>query len=106
MLKRRMGDITTLYPKPKATLLNMAPCPLWNNWDSRFHSTLIEGSETSLSTILAYIDINPVRAGIVDDPKDYKWSGYDSALSGDNDAMLGIARIYSPDAKISSLKKA
>jgi hypothetical protein len=24
----------------------------------------------------AYIDLNPVRAGLVKDPKDYRWCGY------------------------------
>ena len=31
----------------------------------------------------AYIDLNPVRAGICDDPADYRWSSYGEALGGD-----------------------
>jgi len=30
-------------------------------WDQRFKSLLIEGSEHALSTIAAYIDLNPLR---------------------------------------------
>ena len=30
----------------------------------------------------AYIDLNPVRAGIVDDPADYRWSSYGEAVGG------------------------
>jgi len=28
----------------------------------------------------AYIDLNPVRAGVVDDPADYRWSSYGEAV--------------------------
>ncbi|YCM46886.1 hypothetical protein V2O64_25555 (plasmid) [Verrucomicrobiaceae bacterium 227] len=37
----------------------------------------------------AYIDLNPVRAGLVDDPKDYRWCGYAEALDGSKRARRG-----------------
>jgi REP element-mobilizing transposase RayT len=45
-------------------------------WEERFKSILVEGSENALITMAAYIDLNPVRAGIVRDPKDYRYGGY------------------------------
>jgi hypothetical protein len=42
-------------------------------WESRFKSVLVEEGEAA-KTIAAYIDLNPVRAGIVEDPADYRWS--------------------------------
>jgi hypothetical protein len=30
----------------------------------------------------AYIDLNPVRAGMVEDPADYRWSSYGEAVGG------------------------
>lgn len=30
----------------------------------------------------AYIDLNPVRAGVCADPADYRWSGYGEAVGG------------------------
>jgi len=51
-------------------------------WEHRFRSVLVEGDERALLTIAAYIDLNPVRAGIVTDPKDYRWSGYGEAVAG------------------------
>ncbi|MEN9974176.1 MAG: hypothetical protein RLZZ282_182 [Verrucomicrobiota bacterium] len=33
-------------------------------------------------TICAYIDLNPVRAGMVKDPADYRWSSYGEAIGG------------------------
>ena len=44
-------------------------------WAERFKSTVVEGREAALRVTAAYIDLNPVRAGIVEDPKDYRWSG-------------------------------
>ena len=37
-----------------------------------------------------YIDLNPVRAGIVTDPKDYRWSGYGEAVAGKEAARTGL----------------
>jgi hypothetical protein len=33
-------------------------------------------------TMAAYIDLNPVRAGMVTDPADYRWSSYGEAIGG------------------------
>jgi hypothetical protein len=41
-------------------------------------------------TVAAYIDLNPVRAGIVGDPKDYRWSGYGEAVAGISVAREGL----------------
>ncbi len=41
----------------------------------------------------AYIDLNPVRAGIVSDPRGYRWSGYAEAASGGIRARSGLARV-------------
>jgi hypothetical protein len=49
-------------------------------WAERFKSVLIEDEGFTLSTVAAYIDLNPVRAKLVDDPKDYRWCGYAEAL--------------------------
>lgn len=57
-------------------------------WEGRFKSVLVEGRELSLLTVAAYIDLNPVRAGLVEKPEDYRWSGYAEALSGARGAKL------------------
>ena len=51
-------------------------------WEERFKSVLVEGVGRGLATMAAYIDLNPVRAGLVEDPKDYRWCGYGEALGG------------------------
>ena len=41
-------------------------------WGDRFKSVIIERGEALLNC-LAYIDLNPVRAGLVERPEDYRW---------------------------------
>jgi len=45
--------------------------------------------------VAAYIDLNPVRAGMVKDPADYRWSSYGAAVEGDSAARAGLARLWS-----------
>ncbi len=51
-------------------------------WEDRFRSVLVQGEGQALRTMAAYIDLNPVRAGICEDPKDYRWCGYAEAVGG------------------------
>ena len=50
-------------------------------WEERFKSVIVE-SGTAARTMAAYIDLNPVRAGMVADPADYRWSSYGEAVGG------------------------
>ena len=50
-------------------------------WEERFKSVIVE-SGTAARTMAAYIDLNPVRAGMVSDPADYRWSSYGEAVGG------------------------
>ena len=50
-------------------------------WESRFRSVIVEDG-LAARTMAAYIDLNPVRAGTVDDPADYRWSSYGEAVGG------------------------
>lgn len=42
-------------------------------WGDRFKSVIVDQGET-LVNCLAYIDLNPLRAGLVDRPEDYRWN--------------------------------
>lgn len=44
-------------------------------WEDRYHATAIESGE-HLWRCLVYVDLNMVRAGVVDHPSQWKWSGY------------------------------
>ena len=61
-------------------------------WMDRFKSVLVEGQGEALRTMAAYIDLNPVRAGLVKDPKDYRWCGYAEALGGSRRAQRGLCK--------------
>jgi hypothetical protein len=50
-------------------------------WEERFKSVIVE-SGIAARTMAAYIDLNPVRAGMVEDPADYRWSSYGEAIGG------------------------
>lgn len=44
-------------------------------WEGRFKSCLVQ-EETYLIQLYRYIELNPVRAGMVEQPSDYVWSSY------------------------------
>ena len=50
-------------------------------WEERYKSVIVE-SGTAARTMAAYIDLNPVRAGMVEDPAEYRWSSYGEAVGG------------------------
>ena len=50
-------------------------------WEDRFKSVIVE-SGIAARTMAAYIDLNPVRAGMVADPAGYRWSSYGEAVGG------------------------
>jgi len=44
-------------------------------WEGRYKSTVIQ-TDRYLMACMAYIDLNPVRAGLVSTPQDYPWSSH------------------------------
>lgn len=82
VLKQRFSAIYNRRNHRKGTL-----------WEERFKSVLVEGEGRALVTMAAYIDLNPVRARLVSDPKDYRWSGYGEAVAGRPEAQEGPRRI-------------
>jgi len=63
-------------------------------WAERFKSVLVEGRGNPLQTMAAYIDLNPVRAGMVGDPKDYRFCGYAEAVASSGLARKGLCQIW------------
>ena len=57
-------------------------------WGDRFKSVIVEKGET-LINCLAYIDLNPLRAGIVERPEEYRWNsiGYHMQTSNKNNFL-------------------
>jgi len=65
-----------------------------NLWEDRFRSVVVEGDEHALMTIAAYIDLNPIRAGMVHDPAEYRWCGYGEAVCGKKVARRNLAMMH------------
>ena len=89
----RMGDVSDFMKEFKQRFSR------WYNrqherfgtlWAERFKSVLVEDQPSVVEAVAAYIDLNPVRAGLVEDPKDYRFCGYASALAGNKKAQEGI----------------
>jgi hypothetical protein len=62
-------------------------------WDGRYRSVVVEGNPLALLSVAAYIDLNPIRAGLCDDPKDYRWSGYGDASAGNKRSREGLHEV-------------
>jgi putative transposase len=62
-------------------------------WEGRYKSTLID-SESYLLTCMRYIEMNPVRAAMVDRPEDYAWSSYHRNALGESDALVTPHPLY------------
>lgn len=56
-------------------------------WEGRYKATVID-SETYLLTCMRYIELNPVRAGMVSHPSEYPWSSYRHNAVGKADALI------------------
>ena len=64
-------------------------------WESRFHARMMMPDEKPmLMRVAGYIDRNPVKAGLVKWPDEYKWCGFAAACSGDVRCIEGYRFIY------------
>lgn len=56
-------------------------------FEGRYKATLID-SETYLLTCMRYIELNPVRAGLVRHPSEYGWSSYQRTAGGQTSSLI------------------
>lgn len=93
--KRRFCDISLYIKEVKESFsrwYNKKHSRKGTLWMERFKSVLVENGE-ALRDMSAYIDLNPVRAELVEDPKDYRWCGYAEAVAGVREAGRGLCRV-------------
>jgi putative transposase len=62
-------------------------------WDSRYKSSLID-ADSYLLKCQRYIELNPVRAAMVDDPSQYRWSSYRHNALGQMSRYLSPHPLY------------
>lgn len=65
------------------------PC-LGKVWKERFRSIALD-REDAVAVKLNYIHNNPVRRGLVDEPKDWRWSSYGSYYGGETELRVDVA---------------
>jgi len=62
-------------------------------WEGRYKSSLID-TDRYLLTCMRYIELNPVRARMVDHPGEYKWSSYQTNAHHVDDALIHKHPVY------------
>jgi putative transposase len=62
-------------------------------WEGRYRATVIDANNYLLN-VSRYIELNPVRNGLVDKPLDYRWSSYAHNALAQSDEMISAAPQY------------
>ena len=62
-------------------------------WEGRYRATLIQ-AERYLLACMVYIDLNPVRADMVEQPLDYRWSSHSQYVGPRSDRLVTPHALY------------
>ena len=98
-LLERMGDVSAFMKEFKQRFsrwYNRQSGRFGTLWAERFKSVLVEDTPGAVRMVAAYIDLNPVRAGLVQDPKDHRFCGYAKALAGNEVLRKGLMSCLKP----------
>jgi putative transposase len=68
-------------------------------WEDRFYAELIK-DDMQLLAVMRYIGLNPVRAGLCNDPTEWKFSGACHYLKGDSNELIDEPEVYTNLGKI------
>lgn len=62
-------------------------------WEGRYKASLVHDDDYLL-TCMRYIELNPVRADMVNHPREYRWSSYRANAEGREDPLITPHRLY------------
>jgi putative transposase len=62
-------------------------------WQGRFKSSLVD-SDAYVLRVIRYIELNPVRAALVERPQDYRWSSVHTHLHQAQDPLITLHPLY------------
>jgi putative transposase len=96
-LLARMGDLSVfmkLFKQRFSIWYNRNSGRRGTLWGERFKSVIVEDRIETLKVVAAYIDLNAVRAGLVSDPKDYRFCGYAEWVAGQEYATEAFAELF------------
>jgi len=66
-------------------------------WGERFQSSLLGDSQSLLEALL-YVELNPLRAGLVERPEDWRWSSAHLRMLGDDDWLIPLQELLTDRA--------
>lgn len=72
---------------------NRSYCRTGTLWEGRFRSCVVDNDDYFLCC-QRYIELNPVRAGMVEGPGDYRWSSYHANALGKSDPLTVPGDVY------------
>ncbi len=73
-------------------------------WEGRYKSSLVD-SDRYLLTCMRYIEMNPVRANMVEQPGHYQWSSYLANTQGKETALITPHPVYTSLGKLPIVQK-
>jgi len=74
-------------------------------WEGRYRATVVD-AENYLFECMRYVELNPVRAGLVLHPRDHVWSSYRANGEGKADALVSPHGLYRRLAKDETERRA
>lgn len=88
-ISHMMQDLGRKYVR----YVNHNYCRTGTLWEGRYKASLVD-SEAYLLTCMRYIELNPVRASMVEHPGEYRWSSYASNAQGRANTLLQPHPLY------------
>ena len=92
-LEGELSELMQRIGRKFARLVNIRWSRTGTLYEGRFWSSLID-SERYLLTCMRYVELNPVRAGIVRHPKEFGWSSYRENAGGSPVGFLTPHELY------------
>ena len=98
--------MSIFWRRPRPRTACRAPCRRWaalcpshqrplpaqgTLWEGRYRAAPIDTEEYFIACC-RYIELNPVRARMVDHPRQYRWSSYRAHAEGKDDALADFIR--------------
>jgi putative transposase len=84
-LRRAIGEVHRRYTRA----VNFREGRRGHLWQGRFASFVLD--EPYLLTAVRYVELNPVRAGLIKAPSGYRWSSAAAHVRGRDDALVRVA---------------
>ena len=108
-LRKRMYDVGSFMKTLKQWFTedyNRRSSHVGTLWESTYVDRAVPMRKEDLSKVLAYIFLNPIRAGICSGFDEYEWSSLHAAVNGDPTAIDGLRLVYGDEMEIPSMLEA